>query len=262
MDTPKISVVMTAYNEEKTIGSAIESILNQTFKDFELIVVNDGSNDKTEDIVKRIADPRIVYIKNDKNKGMSTSRNRGILLARGDYIAIFDADDISYPNRLEKQLDFMVQNPTIVLSGTWGVLKTQDGKRVNFKQPCTSQEIENCIIYTCPIIDSSLIAKKDILKKYLYNPKLGRGQDYDLFLRLAKNHKLANIPEYLISYDSSFSLKYQIRDHFWKTYVRCNAFFKYGYPLKKIYWIFASLIIVLLPVRLKFYIKEKIVGER
>ena len=98
---PKISVVMPAYNAEKYIGEAIESILNQTFKDFEFIIINDGSVDHTKEIIREYNDPRIVLLENDKNRGIVLSLNKGLDAATGKYIARMDADDIALKNRFE-----------------------------------------------------------------------------------------------------------------------------------------------------------------
>ena len=118
---PKVSVVVPANNAERYISEAIESVLNQTFEDYELIIVNDGSTDRTEDIILdyQKMDPRIIYLKNEENLRICRTLNRGLEAARGDYIARMDADDWSYPARLEKQLDYMRNNPDVVLVGSF-----------------------------------------------------------------------------------------------------------------------------------------------
>ena len=114
----KISVLMPAYNAEKYIGEAIESILNQTYKDFEFIIINDGSIDRTEDIILSYDDPRIIYLKNKENSGIVASLNNGLKQAKGQYVARMDADDISLPTRFEKQLQYMESNQHIFVLGT------------------------------------------------------------------------------------------------------------------------------------------------
>lgn len=105
-----VSIIMPAYNAEKTIKQSIESVINQTFEEWELIIINDCSTDKTEKIIKSFSDNRIVYIKNEKNLKVANTRNKGLEQARFDYIAFLDSDDIWYENKLERQLNFMKKN--------------------------------------------------------------------------------------------------------------------------------------------------------
>src|SRR3989344_5781814 len=117
----KISVLMPAYNARKYIGEAIESILNQTFKDFEFIIINDCSTDKTKKIIEEYAnkDARIKLINNATNLGLTKSLNIGLKEARGEYVARLDADDVALPERLEKQYEFMEKNKETTLVGAW-----------------------------------------------------------------------------------------------------------------------------------------------
>ena len=119
-DLPKISVLMPTYNGAKLLSETIDSILNQTFKDFEFIIINDCSpEDETDKIIAKYNDPRIRYIYNDKNLGISGSSNKGISLARGKYIARQDHDDISLPTRLEEQYNYMESHPEVGICGTY-----------------------------------------------------------------------------------------------------------------------------------------------
>lgn len=128
MQDPKVTVLMPAYNAEKYIETAIESILNQTYKDFEFIIVNDCSTDSTLDIIERYAkqDKRIKIISNKENQKIAQTLNNGLKEAKGKYIARLDADDWSYPERLEKQVNFMEENPDVVLSS--GNMEICDGE--------------------------------------------------------------------------------------------------------------------------------------
>ena len=118
MSSPMISVVMPTFNGEKFIKEAIESILNQTFNDFEFIIVNDGSIDNTEKIIQSFSDKRIVYVKKEQNSGISDTLNLGISLAKGKYIARMDDDDISIPNRFERQLEVFASDLKIIVCGS------------------------------------------------------------------------------------------------------------------------------------------------
>lgn len=113
MNKPKVSVVMLTYQRERILPQAIESILTQTYKDFEFIIINDGSTDNTDDVVKSYKDKRIRYYKNDKNQGIAYSRNKAADLARGEYVMIMDDDDKSLPERVERQVTFLDENKDI-----------------------------------------------------------------------------------------------------------------------------------------------------
>src|SRR5690554_1467307 len=128
MNNPKITVFMAAYNAEAFIAEAISSILNQSFEDFELLVVNDGSIDKTVDVVHSFADPRIRLIHNEKNNGLVYTRNSALDEARGEYIAVLDSDDIAVPERLQLQYDYMIQYPKIALCGGHAALIDAQGQ--------------------------------------------------------------------------------------------------------------------------------------
>jgi glycosyltransferase involved in cell wall biosynthesis len=138
----RISVVMTAYNSERYIGPAIESILNQTFHDFEFIIVDDGSSDETDKIVRSYNDKRIVYTKNEKNLGQTKSLNIGIKLSRGKYIARMDADDISHSRRLQTQFDYLEKHNDVSILGSWAEYIDYNNKKIrNFKTPTDPLEI-------------------------------------------------------------------------------------------------------------------------
>lgn len=115
---PNISVIMPVYNVEKYISIAVQSILNQTFENFELIIIDDASTDKTYDIINCFQDKRIVKLRNQTNKGVAATLNEGLKLAHGEYVARMDGDDVSKPDRFEKQLCFMKDNPELLISGT------------------------------------------------------------------------------------------------------------------------------------------------
>lgn len=116
--TPFISVVMPAYNVEKYVEEAVCSILDQTYCDFEFIIVDDGSTDRTREILRSFSDPRISLLFNDKNEGNYPARNRGCRLARGKYIAVMDADDVALPERLERQVEYMEKHSDVLACGT------------------------------------------------------------------------------------------------------------------------------------------------
>ncbi|MHA1713815.1 MAG: glycosyltransferase, partial [Candidatus Ranarchaeia archaeon] len=126
---PKVSVIMSVYNAEKHVKKAIDSILSQTFRDFEFIIINDGSTDRTSEILKSYADPRLIVV-NQANRGVTQSLNKAIGMARGQYIARMDADDISLPQRLEMQVEFLEEHPEVGLVGTSVITIDEEGKTI------------------------------------------------------------------------------------------------------------------------------------
>ncbi|HAS7841575.1 TPA: glycosyltransferase family 2 protein, partial [Vibrio cholerae] len=143
MSSPKISVVMSVYNGEKYLGEAIDSILKQTFSDFEFIIINDGSTDKTLEIIKSYMkkDDRIVLVSRE-NKGLIVSLNEGLDLAKGQYIARMDADDISIKSRFEKQIEFLDSNPDIGVCGTWVEVFGENIKSKKWKMPTQDPDLK------------------------------------------------------------------------------------------------------------------------
>ena len=196
---PKISVLMTAYNAEKYICESIESILNQTFLDFEFIIINDASTDGTEEILEGYNDPRIKIIKNKENLGQSKSVNIGLRLAKGEYIARQDGDDISVPDRLRKQIDFLEKHKDYSVVGSFiKVIDENSRELYPIEKPVSHIKIkeflkkDNCIAH-----GSALIRMKDLSDIGFYDELFPKALDYDLFIRLSEKYRLANLPEYL-----------------------------------------------------------------
>ncbi|MCL2312733.1 MAG: glycosyltransferase [Firmicutes bacterium] len=199
---PLISVLMPAYNAEKYIGEAITSVLNQTFTDFELVVINDGSTDNTEEIILSFKDERIRYVINESNLKLIATLNKGIDLALGKYIARIDADDICLLNRFEKQIAFFEKHPDYVLCGSWAHLINSQGEMTGrVKYIDTHNLLKISLLFTVPLIHPSVMAKTDILKQFKYSASALHTEDFDLWLRIVNaGYKIANIPEYLIKY--------------------------------------------------------------
>ena len=201
--TPQITVLMAVYNGEKYLEQAIKSILWQTFTDFEFVIIDDGSTDKSPDIIKSFEDNRIKYIANEKNMGLPYSLNRGLELARGEFIVRMDADDISLPNRLQKQVTFMEENPQIAVCGSF--VKTFGGKRDEFVHTYFTDpnDIEASLLFNTSLAHPSVMMRKSELKKY--NLKYETDfkyfeEDYNLWVELSQKSQLANLPEVLLFY--------------------------------------------------------------
>ena len=198
MKTPKISVVMTAYNAENHIGQAIESILNQTFANFEFIIINDGSTDSTAEMISSFVDSRIQFINNKRNQGLTAMLNQGFDLAKGEYIARMDADDISLPERFAKQVAFMDANPDTGVLGTWFQ---------NFgADDAICEHIANVsildLLQGCQICHPSAMLRKSMFDKHdlRYSLECLTAQDYELWSRAVRVMKIANLQEVLLRY--------------------------------------------------------------
>lgn len=198
MSTPMISVIMPVYNGEKYLREAIDSILNQSYSNFELIILNDASIDKTEKIILSYSDSRIIYVKNERNLQLVETLNKGIELARGRYIARMDQDDISVSERFEKQIEFMIEHPDIDVCGSY--VETIGAKQQKWIYPRTSEYIEAAMLFHSPLVHPSVMIKKTFFDNQKYDDKYCKAEDYYLWVKNIKKHKFANIPEFLLFY--------------------------------------------------------------
>ncbi len=204
MVRPSVSVVIPTYNAEKYISEAMRSVLGQTFKDFELIIVDDGSTDNTLRIVDRYcrADERIVVLKNEENLKLARTLNRGIEAARGKYVARMDADDISLPNRLEKQVDFMEKNPEVgIVGGAMEIVDEEGRKRRERRYWIKDEEIRKRIFLFSPFCHPAVMMRKSVLEKSgLYDPHYNPAEDYEFYFRVGLYSEFANLKDRLIKY--------------------------------------------------------------
>jgi glycosyltransferase involved in cell wall biosynthesis len=185
---PVISVIMPVYNSERFLKEAIESILNQSFEDFEFIIINDGSTDSSEAIILKFNDPRIIYFKNNTNIGVIKTRNIGIDHARGKYIAKMDSDDISLLDRFAVQYDYLENNPACAVLTTNIQLIDEKGNEIGFWEDDlntkTYEEISTYLPKLNCIAQPAVMAKTEVLKKYKYNINQHCAEDWDLWLRI------------------------------------------------------------------------------
>jgi glycosyltransferase involved in cell wall biosynthesis len=194
---PLISVLMPAYNSENYIKAAVESILNQTFSDFELIIINDGSTDNTESVIASFSDSRIRYYKNERNEGLANVRNRLISYATGKYIAFLDSDDISESVRLQKEADLLQNNPDLMLvSGSVEGLD-KDGIRVrsNWKFDMSPEILKVHFLFYNPVITSTVLFVRDALPDELFRNGYPPCEDYDLWVRMLLHAKGMVLPD-------------------------------------------------------------------
>lgn len=199
-DHRKITVLMPAYNAGKYIREAIESVLQQTHRNLELLIVNDGSTDDTVSVVLSFNDPRIALV-NKEHEGIAQALNTGLRLADGHYVARFDADDICMPDRLEKQFNFLEDHPDYVLTGSDAEYILENGEYL-FSFKCiahSNEEIQRNMYVYCPFIHSSVMYNKhEVIKAGGYNVHAHNFEDYLLWTALAKMGKMQNLRESLI----------------------------------------------------------------
>lgn len=194
----KISLLMSAFNNDQYLRMAIESILNQTFSDFEFIIINDGSTDITAKILASYNDPRMNIVNNEANIGLTKSLNKGLNLSQGEYIARMDADDISMPYRLEKQVAFMDTHPEIGVCGSWARIFGNHSGLITL--PNDNNSIKCRMLFQNSLIHSSVIIRKGIIEKYnlAYDEQYPKAQDYAFWLTCLQYTLLANIPDTLV----------------------------------------------------------------
>lgn len=194
----QISVLMPAYNCGKYIKSAIYCVLNQTYKDFEFIIIDDGSTDNTEEIIGSIKDSRIIY-KKTEHKGTSAALNYGIGLCRFDWIARIDADDLNTLNRLEKQVNFIEDNPELDIISSWSVYFKYPCKILFLlKEPLHHNEIYKYLDIHNPINQSAMLCRKSIFDKFKFDENLNSNEDYEFLHRVRDEVKFCNMPEFLV----------------------------------------------------------------
>ena len=201
---PEISVIMSVYNGETYLEEAIRSVINQTFKNWELVVINDCSTDSTTEILERLAseDERIKVHTNEVNLRLPTSLNKAISLSTGKYIARMDADDICIPDRFEKQYKFMEEHKDIALSSCrFMTVKNGVYASGGAGGRCDNEAIKAMLLVANPILHPGVIAKAEVLKKFNYDTTLTCTEDLELWTRMVMgNQKMAILPECLLIY--------------------------------------------------------------
>ena len=209
----KVTVLLTVYNGSEFLNEAIDSILNQTYCDFEFLIINDGSGDNSKEIILSYSDSRIKYIENDTNKGLIFSLNRGIGIAQGKYIVRMDADDISLPQRIEKQVAFMEDNPSVGVCGSWYLSFGKNNVLV--KTTHSDENIRIGMLHQIQLCHPTVIIRKSVLDDngIYYNPDFLHAEDYDFFFNIGKYSKFHNLQEVLLKY----------RHHDEKVYVVYNT---------------------------------------
>ena len=211
---PEITVLMSVYNGEKYLHEAINSILNQTFEDYEFLIINDGSNDNTEEILQSYDDQRIRIVNNGKNIGLTKSLNKGLKIARGQYVARMDADDVSYPERLEMQYKHVNNDKNLAICASYHEEIDETGNLIETIKPnLEPEQLYYFLTFSNRFLHSSVLMRKDIISKVGgYDESIKRTQDYDLWYRVSRVAKINVIDKVLVKHrvhKESISLTYR-----------------------------------------------------
>lgn len=199
----KISVVIPIYNSREYLRESIESVIAQTYHDWEVLVINEfGSDDGSSDIIKEYSqqDPRIRLIQNEENLGLAESLNKGIRMAKGEYIARLDADDLAHPDRFRKQIEFMNSHPEVVVCGTY---QHHFGVETDWvhKPAITPEQCKANLLFFCDLCHSTLMLRREaIVTNNLWYDKHFLAEDFELWTRVTRVGEIANIPEVLGEY--------------------------------------------------------------
>lgn len=192
---------MAVHDGERYLRASIDSILGQTLEDFELIVVDDGSRDRTRDIVRSYQDPRVRLLENPRNLGLAPTLNRGLGEARGEFVARQDDDDVSERRRLESQVRFLDAHPEIALLGTWYAEIDEAGRPGRRRQlPVGGAELLWTLLFHCPFVHSAVMFRREPVLERVggYDESLSYAMDYDLWYRISRRMAVANLDEHLL----------------------------------------------------------------
>ena len=199
-EQPLVTVLMPTYKGAAYLKQTVDSVLNQTFGDFELLIINDCSPDNTDEIIAAYDDPRIRYVKNERNLGISGSSNLGFSLARGKYIARQDHDDLARPERLQKQVDFMETHPEVGVCGT--AFQTFGTKHKTVRYPQNDTDIKALLLFKMPLAHQTSIMRKDVFlnNNIRYDETFASSNDRKLWIDASPFMRFHNLPDVLLDY--------------------------------------------------------------
>ena len=201
--SPLVTVLMPIHNGEAFVADALESILEQTFRDFEFLIIDDGSTDESVKIIERYGDPRIRLVCNDERIALIRTLNRGLELARGKYVARMDADDVSLPERLERQVAFMEATPAVGACGTWvTTIGDGDGSVWQYQYPEGADDIRCRLLFHTAIVHPSVCIRRDVYARhhFRFDEAYLHAEDYELWCRVSEVLPLANLGSVLLRY--------------------------------------------------------------
>ena len=198
---PRLAVLMTVFNGEKYLRECVQSILDQTYSEFKFLILDDGSTDRSREIIRSFQDPRLELVEIPENMGQIPALNKGLSMIDSPLIARMDADDISFPQRFARQVKYMDEHPEIGVAGT-SVYMSDGKKTLTKKYPLTPDYIKARLLFGCCLAHPSVIMRKRLLDRFQlrYDEQLGHSEDWDLWQRASLCFPLANIPEYHLKY--------------------------------------------------------------
>lgn len=209
-ELPLVSVVMPVHNAGKYLREAMHSILTQTYTNLEFIIINDGSSDNSIDTISSFSDPRIILFSFPQKQGLSNALNKGFELSKGEYLARMDADDISLPHRLEKQIAYMQANPEVGILGTQIIAIGNKARWL----PVTHKDITWHLLNACPFLHPSVVFRKSTVLEHqlLYNPEYYGAEDLELWVRASHVTQLANLKKGYVKYRYHFGMHQAMLD--------------------------------------------------
>lgn len=209
MPVPRVTVLLAVCNGEPYLGDAIRSVLGQTFRDFELLVVDDASSDGSPDTLAAFRDPRLRVVRHEENLGLTRSLNHGLALTESEYVARLDADDLSFPDRLERQVAFLDAHPEVGVVGAQGIPIGVRGRRLSrvawwhreWRRPCDGAAFDWYRMFDTPFIHSSVMFRRALVRDELggYDESFLMSQDAELWMRAARRTRLANLDAPLVA---------------------------------------------------------------
>jgi len=201
---PRVTVFMPVFNRARVLRPALDSVLDQSFQDFELLVVDDGSSDDSAEVVRRYQarDSRVRLVVLEHNQGIPKTRNRGLELARGEYLAHADSDDTSMPERLAHQVAFLDAHPEIAAVGSWMLRTDASGRRFDgpLLRPTDPRVIRGRILFVSCFKNPTMLGRSEIMRAFGFREPFVISSDIDLWARISEKHALANLPEFLVRY--------------------------------------------------------------
>jgi len=202
MPKAELSIIMPLYNSEKFIAAAVESLLSQSYGDFELIIVNDGSTDGSLDVLSQFKDKRINVLHNTSNQGIVYSRNKGLAVATGAFVAPFDADDIAMPGKFRLQIDFLKKNPHFGMVGSWVKIIDEHGNllKKRWKLNARPEQISAILLFRNYFVQSAVTMRHDAIPKHGYRPGYDLVEDWMMWHEIAVRYPVWNLPQYLVKY--------------------------------------------------------------
>ena len=266
---PLVSVIIPAYNAQDYIGDAINSVLEQTYKNIEVIIIDDKSTDETSKIAATYAknDKRIIFIKNDQNLGIGGNRSKGLELAKGEYICWQDADDISIPDRIEKQVDVLESKPKAGVVGGWLQFFSNEGEGAVRKYSADDKELRSKIFMYNPVAQPASMFRSECFDKVGgYNEAYKVSEDLEMLFRVGEEYEFANVQAIVLKYrQSSTSLTATKLREMEKTTLQIRDHYKnspsYNYTFADTLYNLAQRVSLYMPTKLRMFIFKLIRGD-